>query len=233
MRHGGVIERHHHPVIVPGSFPVFDTVVEQFIEWISPRRALDVGCGAGKVGRMLRQHAPECVRVGIEIESSYVERFSLRELYHRIDVADIRRWWPEHSAECFDLVVIGDCIEHLPKSQGLDLLNALQYRAAWIVVLAPEFIVQGAVGGVDAEAHCSVWSERDFGWHDLWAWDNTRAMSLFVLRGYLASALSIDRLVGRVNEGTLPLLDFDGRTRVRPCRLRLVDHAREVGYRVR
>jgi SAM-dependent methyltransferase len=218
---------------VPGSFPVFDTVVEQFIAWISPRRALDIGCGSGKVGRMLGQHAPECERVGIEVEASYLERFALRDLYHRVDVADAGRWWQQHPGERFDLVVIGDCIEHLAKSQGLDLLNALQYRAAWVVVLAPEFIVQGAVGGVQAEAHCSVWSERDFGWHDLWAWDNVRAMSLFVLRGYLPSSLTMDRLVERVNESALPLHDFDGQTRVRPCRLRLVDTAREVGYRVR
>jgi hypothetical protein len=36
-----------------------------------------------------------------------------------------------------------------------------------------------------------------------------------------------------VNDGNLPLLDFDGQSTVRPCRLRLVDHAREVAYRAR
>ena len=187
---------------MPGSLPVFDTVVEQFIEWIAPRCALDIGCGSTQVGDMLARRAPGCER---EAES----------------------------AERVDLALIGPGIAQRAKSEGLDLLNALPYRAAWIIVLAPEFIVPGAARGIDAELPRSVWSERDFGWHDLWAWDNTRAMSLLVLRGYLPSAMSIDSLVERVNEGALPLLDFDGQTRVRPCRLRLVDHAREVGYRVR
>jgi len=54
-----------------------------------------------------------------------------------------------------------------------------------------------------------------------------------VLRGYQPSPLDIDALVRRVNEGALPLHDYDGQGVVRPCRLRLVDHAREVSYRAR
>jgi hypothetical protein len=40
-------------------------------------------------------------------------------------------------------------------------------------------------------------------------------------------------VVRLTNEARWPLLDFDGQTVVRPCRLRLVDQAREVAYRVR
>jgi len=218
---------------VAGSFPIFDDVVAQFIAWLSPARALDIGAGAGKYGRMLRSAAPACERVAIEAEAAYVDRYALRDLYHRVDVADAARWWRAEPEQHFDLVIVGDCIEHLAKSEGLDLLNALLYRSAWLLVLAPEFIVQGAVGGVDAEVHRSVWSERDLHWHDLWAWDNARAMSLFLLRGYRPSPLSIDTLVRQVNDTVISLKDFDGQAAVRPCRLRLVDHAREVAYRPR
>lgn len=220
-------------VPVPGSFAVFDKVIARFVEWTAPRQALDIGTGEGKLGRLLREHAPGCRRVGIEIEAGYVERFALRELYDELQVADVREWWRRTPDRRFDLVLVGDCIEHLSKSEGLDLLNAMVYRAAWIAVVAPEFIVQGAVGGVDAEVHRSVWSERDFGWHDLWAWDNARAMTLLLLRGYQPSPLTIDALVERVNAADVPVLDFDGTTAVRPCRLRLVEHPREIGYRVR
>jgi hypothetical protein len=39
--------------------------------------------------------------------------------------------------------------------------------------------------------------------------------------------------VRQVNEGAWPVRDYDGQGLVRPCRLRLVDHPREVAYRPR
>jgi len=216
---------------MPGSFPVFDAVVQHLVARIAPARALDIGTGAGKYGRLLAAQAPACERVGIEVEPSYAERFGLHALYHQLHQEDASRWWRRTPGEAFDLVLVGDCIEHLPKSEGLDLLNAMVYRCAWLVLLAPEFIVQDAVDGVASEAHQSVWSERDLHWHDLWAWDNCRAMTLVVLRGYRPSPLTLDALVEGLNAADLPLRHFDGQGFVRPCRLRQVEHRREVDYR--
>lgn len=218
---------------MPGSLPVFDAVLERFVARLQPDTALDIGAGAGKTGRILQRVAPACRSTALEVEPRYVEEFALPSLYGRVLVADGATWWRDTPEECFDLVVAGDCLEHMDKSDGLDLLNAMTYRSAWTLVLTPEFIVQGAVGGAASEVHRSVWSERDFAWHDLWAWDNTRAMTLVLLRGYLPSPLSIDALVGEVNDGQWPLHDFDGEGPVRPCRLRLVDAARETAYRPR
>jgi len=219
--------------IVSGSFPIFDGVLEQLVAWMAPTNALDVGAGAGKFGRLLQRAVPDCARSAIEINAGHVQRFGLRDLYHRVEIADAAHWWLAEPEETFDLVIAGDSLQHLPKSAGLDLLNAMVYRCAWLVVLVPEFIIQGAVDGAASAVHRSVWSERDMHWHDLWAWDNTRAISMFLLRGYQPSPLDIDALVHRVNEGALPLHDYDGQGVVRPCRLRLVDHAREVSYRAR
>ena len=216
---------------MPGSFPVFDAVVAQLISRIAPRRALDVGTGAGKYGHLLARHAPDCQRTGIEVEPSYVPQFGLTGLYDPLLVEDVTPWWRRTLGENFDLVLIGDCIEHLPKSAALDLLNALVYRCAWLVLLAPEFIVQPATGGVPSEAHVSVWSERDLHWHDLWAWDNCRAITFAVLRGYQPATLTLQQLVDELNTANLPLQHFDGQTFVRPARLRLVEHRREVDYR--
>jgi len=217
---------------MPGSFVVFDSLARQLVEWISPQTALDFGAGAGKFGRLLRSAAPGCRTTAVEPEASYVERFGLPSLYDEVHVQTAAQWQAGSLDARYDLAILGDCIEHMPKSVGLDLLNALAYRAAYTLVLAPEFLVQGSVDGVDHEAHVSVWSERDLAWHDLWAFDNCRAMSIFLLRGYLPSRVPLSELVERVNTALLPVHEFnDANTLVRPARLRLVEHPRETVYR--
>lgn len=217
-----------------GSFPVFDRVVEQVGSMLEPATALDLGAGSGKYGRLLRRVAPGCTNVAVEIAvDEHADAVGLRQAYDRVEVADVAAWWRSNPDEVFDLVIAGDCLQQLPKSAGIDLLNAMVYRCAWLLVMVPEFVVQGTVGGADTTVHRSVWSERDLHWHDLWAWDNARAVSMFLLRGYQASRLGIDELVARVNDARIPVLDFDGQTTVRPCRLRLTDHPRETTYRSR
>ncbi len=226
--HGAVTHLGCNASAVSGSFPTFDPVVAPLLARMQPRRALDLGAGSGKYGRLLREAAPDCERVAVELDAQLAQQHDLASLYHQVHVADAATWCRQQPA-CFDVVVVGDCLNQLPKSEGLDLLNALVYRCAWLLVLNAEFVVQpGAVA-----AQRSVWSERDLHWHDLWAWDNERTTTLALLRGYQASPLNMDQLVRQTNEANWPLLDFDGQTTVRPCRLRLVDHAREVAYRVR
>jgi SAM-dependent methyltransferase len=218
---------------MPGSFMVFDSAVERLIDWLRPASALDIGTGAGKYGEMLARLAPACQRVGIEPEASYAQRFELTACYDLLHPCTAAAWMTQALDSQFDLVILGDCIEHMSKSAGLDLLNFLVYRSAYVLVLAPEFIIQGQVGEVAGEAHVSVWSERDLGWHDLWAWDNCRAVSLLLLRGYQPAKLSLTELVERFNSEAVPIHEFHERqSPVRPARLRLVNLARETSYRV-
>ena len=211
---------------------VFDSAVECLIDWLQPASALDIGTGSGKYGEMLARLAPNCQRVGIEPEASYAQRFELAARYDRLHQCTAAAWMGEALDSRFDLVILGDCIEHMSKSAGLDLLNFLVYRSAYVLVLAPEFIIQGQVGEVAGEAHESVWSERDLGWHDLWAWDNCRAVSLLILRGYQPAAVSLAELVEHFNVAAVPIHEFYEReSHVRPVRLRLVDLARETSYR--
>ncbi|MBI2769092.1 MAG: class I SAM-dependent methyltransferase [Burkholderiales bacterium] len=205
---------------MPGSFPIFDAAVAHLVRSLAPRTALDIGCGAGKYGKLLQQEAPQCRRIGVEVEASYVERFGLRTLYDEVRIGDAQSVLALDRSEAFDLAIIGDCIEHMPKSVGMDLLNALTYRTQYTIVLAPEFIVQGAVAGVESEAHVSVWSEFDMLWHDRWAWDNCLTISVFVLRGYQQAPLDFDKLIDGVNAANVPLVDFTGRDAARTAQFK-------------
>lgn len=218
---------------MPGSFPVFDGVVAHLMQRLQPRRTLDVGAGAGKYGRMLRGCVPQAWSQALEIDAEVIAGHALAEVYDRVDAVDATRWWQQDTASTFDLVVLGDCLQQMPKSAGLDLLNALVYRSAWIVVVVPEFVVPRTDGPAPSTVHRAVWSERDLHWHDLWAWDHVRATTLAVLRGYLPSpALSLARWHTELQTAQVTLQHFDGQTPVRPARLRLEQAPREVEYRL-
>lgn len=222
------------PVLaVSGSFPTYDRVVRHLLQTLAPSRALDLGAGSGKYGRLLREIVPDCLTTAVEIEAATIADFQLDTLYADVVHGDAGEWVRGAVDAEFDLVVVGDCLQQMPKSRGLDLLNEIVYRSAWVLVTIPEFVRQGRVGGLDSAVHRSTWSERDFAWHDLWAWDNCRTITLVLMRGLAASARTIDEVVLDLAARPVSILDFDGTVEVRPCRLRLCDQPRESAYRPR
>lgn len=204
---------------MPGSFGIFDDVVSETIRVLQPKTLLDIGAGAGKYGRMAASVSPQTKRVGIEIEPSYIEQYALNDLYHEVRQTDAATLMQTGHDEMYDLAIIGDCIEHMPKSVGLDLLNFLTYRTQYTLILSPEFCLQGSVNGVGSESHISVWSEVDFAWHDLWAFENSMAICLFLLRGYQPSTISLSQMVAKLNNAQLPVMDFYRQKTVRHAHL--------------
>lgn len=204
-----------------GSFANFDGVVAASIDFLKPSTLLDVGSGSGKYGRMLRNaRGDDCHAVGVEIETSYIERFQLHSLYDEVWTADIFARLRSEPERNFDIAILGDCIEHMPKSYGLDLLNLLAYRTRYTFVISPEFYVQGAEDGIASQAHISVWSEADFAWHDRWAWDNCMMISMTILRGYLASGITFDELIDAINRTEVPIYKINADQVARPAYFR-------------
>lgn len=190
---------------MPYSFNTFDQTVVDLFHELQPKNMLDIGCGAGKYGKIAQQIIPNTKRIGIEVEEKYIEKFELRSLYDEMRVGYASEVLNKDVNETFDLVVIGDCIEHMPKSVGIDLINYLTYRTKYILILAPEFIIQHEVEGVKEEAHISVWSEQDFLFHDNWAWDNCWQMGFYLLRGYQEADKSLSQVVDILNNKNIPI----------------------------
>jgi len=213
---------------MPSSFDTYNNVVGAIFTLVKPQTVLDIGCGAGKHGRLAKSIIPEARRVAIEVHEQYIDRYQLRDVYDEIRVGDATEVLHKNISEQFDLVIMGDCIEHMPKSVGLDLLNYLTYRSQYILVIVPEFIIQHEVNGVKEEAHVSVWSEHDFFWHDCWAWDNCWTTSIFLLRGYQPQCnVTMDSLVNRLNESNIPLFEDNSNRVLRNLKLNLETRVRE------
>lgn len=138
-----------------------DATTKKLLSKISIDSFLDVGAGAGKYGKMVANMHPSAERTCIEIDSSYIEKYSLTSLYHKVlNIPAIDLLANVDSS--YDLVIIGDCIEHMRKSEGIDLLNFLIYRSKYILVIYPVDYLQNSVDGHQSEAHISLWSESDF-----------------------------------------------------------------------
>lgn len=70
---------------------------------------------------------------------------------------------PAETVRGYDLVLLGDVIEHLEKRTGERLLRELLGQNGCIVVTTPRFwFEQGAIGGNSYEEQRSYWSPADF-----------------------------------------------------------------------
>lgn len=181
--------------IMPYSSFIFDNEIAEVIKLIHPSTFLDLGAGAGKYGSMVKEIDPSINTMAIEIEEDYLEKFNLLSIYNEIwNMPAINLVRPEYFDSRFDIVMVGDILEHLKKSEGIDLLNFLIYRSRWIIVEFPHRYLQNAVDGYASEAHISVWTENDF-----FSFERTRTYAkdtqrLIILRGYLENAISVKKI---------------------------------------
>jgi hypothetical protein len=203
---------------MPFSATDFDAEIELYFRLTQHDCVLDIGAGEGKYGTMLRRVRPTIKLCAIETDASYVEEYKLRDIYDEIRVMDAEDLLDDldHS---FDAVIIGDCIEHMRKSAGVDLLNFLVYRTKLIAVKFPLQMRQDSWEGHKSEAHLSVWSEHDFRGMDV-LFTQRNYMCLALVRGYLNQTMEwIPPLVAQ-RFGYANMADFYARE---PARLSLAD----------
>lgn len=171
---------------MPYSENVFDKKVSEILMKISPNVLHDIGAGAGKYGKLIGAIGIPTRKIAIEIDPEYIERFGLKDLYDEVwNIPAIDLINPKYFDIDFDMVIIGDCIEHLRKSDGIDLLNFLVYRTRYVIIQYPVEYVQNSYEGKFQEAHISVWSEDDFKNFNIAEKAEIDKQRLVLIKGYL------------------------------------------------
>ena len=185
---------------MPHSDPEFDPLLEELINLFAPSNLLDLGAGSGKYGRIAKSLNPATRCIAVELHSPYISRYKLVDLYDEVrEMNAVDLIHPDYFSEKYDLVVAGDLIEHLRKSDGLDLINFFLYRSAWILLVYPLKYLQDIVRGNPHEAHISAWCDADFSNLDETTVLRRRDMELVCIRGYLPTKISlseVERLLG-------------------------------------
>lgn len=135
---------------------------------IQPKSILDIGIGFGKYGVLFREYLDvwkvetsyhnRSVRIdGVEVCSAYENPvWAVYDNIYKENVLDILDKLKETQ---YDLVFLGDVIEHFDKEDGQKILDELSYKH--IIIVTPLIVSeQAAVYNNKFETHKSSWKHQ-------------------------------------------------------------------------
>ncbi len=141
---------------------------EQILE-NRPKSILDIGVGFGSKGVLFREYSDiwdrnlkdwKTIIDGVEIFEEYLNEIH-KKIYNNIHIGNILDIID--TLGDYDLIYMGDVIEHISKPEALDLLEKLKAKGKIVIIVTPEDIGnQGTVFGNENEAHISQWYLEDF-----------------------------------------------------------------------
>lgn len=130
-----------------------DWAVERYRSSSSPI-VIDLGCGEGTYSDLMRGWR-DTFWVGVEIWQPYIAQFELDRKYDVVVNIDARNFdFPRTSY----VLLAGDVLEHMPRSDSLDIIERARENAEAIMVSLP--VVEYPQHGHDNpyEAHLDQWT---------------------------------------------------------------------------
>lgn len=201
--------------------------IVHLLQALQPRTMLDVGKGFGKYGFLTHEYvgiptdrrptpgvvfrAQSSVSIdAVEVQADY-DWPHLSQLYRNIKVGDITELYP--SLRGYDVVLMADVIEHIPKSDGTGVLRHFVDDGSAVIVSTPKTFFAQDLYDSPHEAHVSHWRPRDFRFAAHLAWQTVGAGRIYLLsgaprrvRGFGNDPLTRARRIARAFASELPIL---------------------------
>ena len=146
---------------MPFSVNTFDDILADQIKRLNPKTILDVGAGAGKNGRLLRQAWYSGTLDAIEPTEKYITEFNLNNTYNKVYSQSIQEYTQSNPTNRYDVAIFGDVLEHLFRSAVIDYLDYFLYRTRWVIVVWPTHLPQDDYENNHYEVHRSNFSLKD------------------------------------------------------------------------
>ncbi|MGG4047521.1 methyltransferase domain-containing protein [Paenibacillus favisporus] len=145
----------------------------ELIRQAAPSSVLDIGVGFGRWGMLCREFLDVWqgrvfreqwqTRIeGVEVFPKNVDDYH-PYFYNHIYIGDAYELMMKRQLGAYDLIIVGDVLEHFEKERGIWLLEAClkQCRSLLLnVPIGPDW-PQGAEYGNEYETHRSVWTEKE------------------------------------------------------------------------
>ena len=129
----------------------------------SARTILDVGCGKGIVGALLRIYREPERTVGLDAFEPYLEFCRKSGSYDELIKHDLMEKSLPFDSDEFDMATALEVIEHLPKAEGIRMLEELERVSRRVVVSTPNrFFEQETYDDNRFQKHLSRWKVSDF-----------------------------------------------------------------------
>jgi hypothetical protein len=146
----------------------------EYLMDVKPESMLDIGLGNGKMGFIARDlldvmYGERYKRKewllkldGIEVFDDYIQAHQ-KAIYDKIYIGDA--FSVIDSLGNYDLVVMGDVLEHFPKEKGWEMLDkCVSHTGKALALFVPlgSGWHQGAIYGNECERHLSSWHQYEF-----------------------------------------------------------------------
>ena len=96
-------------------------------------RILDIGCGAGIYGKLILK---PCYRVAVDV-IDYREKYGLMQYYDEFHQLDMRNTEELKKLGHFDLIIMGDVLEHVTSEEARQVLNTVEEMTECLLVAVP------------------------------------------------------------------------------------------------
>lgn len=136
-------------------------IIKMIPEDLSGKIILDLGCGKGIYGYLIRatKNCEESTLIGVEGNSTLVNFLHKFNIYDRV----LKSILPEirYKGKA-DYILCSEVIEHLPKNDGVELLNKIdKICRKMVIITTPNVMFQPA--GIDRlDKHLTLWSKEEF-----------------------------------------------------------------------
>lgn len=138
---------------MPTSANYFDQKVTESIRGY--KTFLDIGAGEGKYEKIIRSVSKGAKITAVEPYKPYHKHL---KGYDKIISKPAHEMIGDKGN--YDVVIMGDVIEHMKKSDAIDFLNYIIYKCKKIIIVYPVAYIQESK--IPWENHISIWSEYDF-----------------------------------------------------------------------
>lgn len=142
-------------------------VIRGWVKEIQPTTVLDIGPGAGAYSELVTEALDKrpWQMNAVEIWEPYIEKFNLESKYDEVWVDDIRTIDLNH-IECYDLVIMGDVIEHMTKEEAKAVILRLTAKSSFenrnVIISFPVLhLDQGPYEGNPYETHVDHWTYNE------------------------------------------------------------------------